>query len=184
MKATLIGWALILVSGFAYGQSSIQLSGSIDGTDPLADTVGDEWCAPDDRVDVRPFTVSVTGLYGFENLIANPGDANIFIQINENPRHEYEPLINIDTYGESPVAAAPTGTLNAGQQYYLAAVTACTDLDETPVAFEVTLSGDGDIDIDPGTPEGPATPVPTLPFFGLLALGGLLGLFGVRQLKA
>ncbi len=30
----------------------------------------------------------------------------------------------------------------------------------------------------------PATPVPTLPVFGLLALGGLLGLFGVRQLKA
>ena len=29
-----------------------------------------------------------------------------------------------------------------------------------------------------------ATPVPTLPFYGLLALGGLLGLFGFRKLKA
>ncbi|MDA8661149.1 hypothetical protein N9M01_13140 [Luminiphilus sp.] len=30
---------------------------------------------------------------------------------------------------------------------------------------------------------GGATPVPALPFFGLLTLGGLLGLFGLRKLK-
>ena len=34
------------------------------------------------------------------------------------------------------------------------------------------------------TPEAPAaTPVPTMPLFGLLALGVLLGLFGLRKLK-
>ena len=30
----------------------------------------------------------------------------------------------------------------------------------------------------------PPTPVPALPFFGLLLLGGLMGLFGLRQLRA
>ena len=37
-----------------------------------------------------------------------------------------------------------------------------------------------------GTPPpsaAPATPVPALPLFGLLALGGLLGLFSLRKLK-
>ena len=39
---------------------------------------------------------------------------------------------------------------------------------------------------DPITLTGmaPPTPVPTLPFFGLLLLGGLMGLFGLRQLRA
>jgi len=32
-------------------------------------------------------------------------------------------------------------------------------------------------------PLTPVTPAPTLPFFGLLTLGGLLGLFGLRKLK-
>jgi predicted extracellular nuclease len=38
---------------------------------------------------------------------------------------------------------------------------------------------------DPITLTGiaPPTPVPTLPFFGLLLLGGLMGLFGLRQLR-
>ena len=34
-----------------------------------------------------------------------------------------------------------------------------------------------------GSVVAPATPVPTLPLFGLLTLGGLLGLFGLRKLK-
>jgi hypothetical protein len=38
---------------------------------------------------------------------------------------------------------------------------------------------------DPITLTGiaPPTPVPTLPFLGLLLLGGLMGLFGLRQLR-
>ena len=36
---------------------------------------------------------------------------------------------------------------------------------------------------DAYVPPEPATAVPTLPLFGLLALGGLLGLFGLRKLK-
>ena len=34
-----------------------------------------------------------------------------------------------------------------------------------------------------GTGNSSATPVPALPLFGLLTLGGLLGLFGLRKLK-
>ena len=36
---------------------------------------------------------------------------------------------------------------------------------------------------DTYAPPAPATAVPTLPLFGLLTLGGLLGLFGLRKLK-
>jgi len=36
--------------------------------------------------------------------------------------------------------------------------------------------------ISPATPSVPATPVPAIPFYGLLVLGGLLGLFGLRNL--
>ena len=35
----------------------------------------------------------------------------------------------------------------------------------------------------PSVGVGTATAVPSMPFFGLLALGGLLGLFGLRKLK-
>ncbi len=35
----------------------------------------------------------------------------------------------------------------------------------------------------PSVGVGTATAVPTMPFFGLLTLGGLLGLFGLRKLK-
>jgi hypothetical protein len=42
----------------------------------------------------------------------------------------------------------------------------------------ITLTG-----MAPPTPV-PPTPVPTLPFFGLLLLGSLMGLFGLRQLRA
>ena len=37
--------------------------------------------------------------------------------------------------------------------------------------------------ISPATAAVPATPVPAIPFYGLLLLGGLLGLFGLRELK-
>jgi len=172
------------------------LTGEISSQDPLANEVGEGWCNPEDRVEVRPFTVSQTGTYGFTNLTTDPvvqpeGEnfQGFFVQINETAAHSYTPLINADTFGDSPVAAAPTGTLNAGTQYYFVAITACYDVDVNgAVAFSVDLEGDGDIDIETdtgggGTPAAPATPVPALPLFGLLTLGGLLGLFGLRKLK-
>lgn len=181
MKLQLFVVLLALLSQFTYAQSSIELSGVVDGDDPLASDVGDPWCDPDDRVEVRPFTVSVSGTYGFDTLSVEPTDARLFVQINENPQHEYEPLINIDTYGSSPVAAAPTGELVAGQQYYLAAITGCYDASENPVAFTVNLSGDGDIDIDAGgAPEPPSGPtsIPVNPIWMLIMLSGLAGLLG------
>ena len=64
---------------------------------------------------------------------------------------------------------------------------------ETSVTYTLTDNGPydsnsnlGEID-DPVTVATPvaikATPVPTLPLYGLLTLGGLLGLFGLRKLK-
>ncbi len=53
------------------------------------------------------------------------------------------------------------------------------------IAWGITESGQAFAAFDDETCPGiqAATPVPTLPFYGLLALGGLLGLFGVRKLK-
>ena len=60
---------------------------------------------------------------------------------------------------------------------------------------QVNFSQDCEIKFNPPPPPAPpppggpspsggsATPVPALPLFGLLALGGLLGLFGLRKLK-
>lgn len=59
------------------------------------------------------------------------------------------------------------------------------------IAWGIAESGESFADWDDETCAGIAvaaagvatTAVPTLPFYGLLALGGLLGLFGVRKLK-
>jgi hypothetical protein len=40
---------------------------------------------------------------------------------------------------------------------------------------------------EPGNPnrvQAPPIPTPTLPFFGLLLLGGLMGIFGLRRLRS
>jgi hypothetical protein len=98
------------------------------------------------------------------------------------------PLVNIDTFeGNSPVAAASEGELVAGQEYYFVASTACYNVTNDNVSYSVNLAGDGDITIDvDGDGEGelvPSTPVPAMPLYALLLLGGLLGLFGLRRIR-
>ena len=52
------------------------------------------------------------------------------------------------------------------------------------VISSATCTGTGSSSRGSSSSSGtPATPVPTLPLFGLLALGGLLGFFGLRKLK-
>lgn len=141
---------------------AVTLSDSIDGNTPLS-TI--EWCDANDRAVVRPFTVSVSGTYGFSNLNVDNGvsGANLFVQINTQPEPAYEPLINDDTYGNSPVAAAPTGSLVAGTQYYFVAVTACTDGALTPVTFTVELTGAGAIAVEgDGSISSPVDAIPNV----------------------
>ena len=55
---------------------------------------------------------------------------------------------------------------------------------DTPRVFEPDTGPSGSVTATLATATAPsATAVPTMPFFGLLALGGLLGLFGLRKLK-
>jgi hypothetical protein len=167
---------------FALSAKAVDLAVTLDANDPLASNVGDSWCNPNDRVEVRPFTVSLSGTYEFSNLTTVPSGADVFVQINEVASHLYEPLINADTYGSSPVAAAPSGELVAGTQYYFIAITACFDAAETPVSVTVSLTGDGVIDIDAGDVPA-ATPIPVWPAGGVALLTTLLALYGKRSFK-
>ena len=97
----------------------INFADSITSTTPAV-TV--RWCGTNDKMIVKEFSVDTTGTYTFANLNAS---SNLFVQINPTPDNSYSPLINIDTYGSSPVAAAVSGTLTAGVTYYLVAVSAC-----------------------------------------------------------
>lgn len=139
----------------------------------------DGWCDDNDRFEVREFTVAENGDYGFSDLNVVPSGASIFVQINQDPRPQLFPTINIDTFdGGFPGEAEEQGFLEAGVQYYLVAVTACWDVSQEtqgPVSINVTLSGDGAIDIDPGVTTSPlqpreALPVPIFNRWGLLIL--------------
>jgi len=152
-KLTLLSFAALLAWNST--AAAVTLTGTIDETTPLADDVGVYegdalaygWCWSDDRADVRPFTVSVTGTYGFANLEVSEDSESLFVQINTQPGPNYLPLINADTYGLSPVAAAPEGSLDAGTSYYFVAVTACTG-GAFPLNFSVDLLGDGEVSIN------------------------------------
>ena len=56
---------------------------------------------------------------------------------------------------------------------------------DIPAVFsDLVISSATCIGTGTGTGSSSATPVPALPFFGLLTLGGLLGLFGLRKLRS
>jgi hypothetical protein len=144
-KLTLLSFAALLAWNST--AAAVTVTGMIDETTPLADDVGvyeedalaNGWCSSNDRADVRPFTVSVTGTYGLTNLEVSEDSESLFVQINTQPGPNYFPLINADTYGFSPVAAAPEGSLDAGTSYYFVAVTACTG-GAFPLNFSVDLT--------------------------------------------
>ncbi|WP_040481880.1 putative Ig domain-containing protein [Luminiphilus syltensis] len=72
------------------------------------------------------------------------------------------------------ITTSPTDTDASGEALFTVASSVAQE-----VEFRATFNPDLFVSVT-----WTATPVPSMPFFGLLALGGLLGLFGIRQLKA
>lgn len=77
--------------------------------------------------------------------------------------------------------------VSANTDYILMVGHNSDDNDYDCIAWGITGSGESFADwadeTCPAIGAASPTPVPTLPFYGLLALGGLLGLFGARKLK-
>lgn len=152
----------------------------------FADTITDaspavtvSWCSGfGDKMVVREFSVDTTGTYSFANINAS---SNLFVQINPTPDNSYTPLINIDTYGSSPVAASPSGDLTAGVTYYLVAVSACAP--SFPLTFSVDLSGPGSINVIGQNPTSTPVSIPTLSEWAMIIMASLMAMFAIGRMR-